>query len=130
MFCENAPGVAAADDQHADDVLAASERRHQARAIAGAQHNLIELVMGGILQIGDLDRLGLPEGERYVRLVQADVLASQCVDQLLIHAVSGPQVKLALRLVEHIDRAGFGAGELHRLGDDGLTARFAGQAWN
>ena len=41
------------------------------------------------------------------------------VDQLLVHAVGGAQAKFALLLVEHVDRAGLGAGELHRLGDDG-----------
>ena len=41
------------------------------------------------------------------------------VNQLLIHAVGGAQMKFALPIVEHIDRAGLGAGELHRLGDDG-----------
>ena len=41
------------------------------------------------------------------------------IDQLPIHAVGGAQVKFALPLVEDIDRAGFSAGELHRLGDDG-----------
>jgi hypothetical protein len=30
--------------------------------------------------------------------------------QLLIHAVGGAQMKFALRLVEDVDRTGFGAG--------------------
>ena len=47
------------------------------------------------------------------------MLPGERVDQLLIHAVSGAQMKLALPIVEDVDRAGLGAGELHRLGDDG-----------
>ena len=47
------------------------------------------------------------------------MLLRQRVDQLLIHAVGGAQMKFALQIVEDVDRAGFGAGELHRFGDDG-----------
>ena len=54
-----------------------------------------------------------------VRLVKADALLRQRVNQLLIHAIGGAQMKLALQIVEDIDRASLGAGELHRLGDDG-----------
>ena len=43
----------------------------------------------------------------------------QRVDQFLIHAVGGAQMKFALHIVEDVDRAGLGVGELHRLGDDG-----------
>ena len=43
----------------------------------------------------------------------------QRVDQLLIHAISGAQMKFALKIVEDVDRTGFGARELHRFGDDG-----------
>ena len=54
-----------------------------------------------------------------VRLIKANVLMGQRVNQLLIHAVGGAQMKFALHIVEDVDRAGLGAGELHRLGDDG-----------
>ena len=47
------------------------------------------------------------------------MLIVEYVDQLLIHAVSGAQVKFALRLVVHVDRAGVGAGERHCLCDNG-----------
>ena len=46
------------------------------------------------------------------------------VDQLLVHAIGGAQPKFALLLVEHVDRTGLGAGELHRLGDDGREHGF------
>ena len=59
------------------------------------------------------------EGFNHVRLIKANALMGERVDQLLIHAVSGTQVKFALPIVEHVDRAGLGAGQLHRLGDDG-----------
>ena len=43
----------------------------------------------------------------------------QRVDQFPVHAVGGAQMKFAPHLVEDVDRAGVGVGELHRLGDDG-----------
>ena len=58
------------------------------------------------------------EGLRDVRVVEADVPLRQCVNQLLIHAVGGAQMKFALAIVKDVDRAGLGAGELHCLGDD------------
>ena len=64
------------------------------------------------------------EGLRHVRVVKADAPLSQRVNQLLIHAVRGAQMKFASLIVEHIDRPSFGAGELHRLGDDGGEHRF------
>ena len=47
------------------------------------------------------------------------MLLRQRVDQLLIHAVGGAQMKFALPIIEDVDRASLGAGQLHRLGDDG-----------
>ena len=63
--------------------------------------------------------LALREGQFNVRLVKADVLTSQRVNQLLIHAIGGAQMKFALQIVEVVDRAGLGARQLHRLSDDG-----------
>ena len=59
------------------------------------------------------------EGLNHVRIVKADAPLGQRVNQLLIHAVGGAQMKFALLIIEHIDRASLGAGKLHRLGDDG-----------
>ena len=64
------------------------------------------------------------EGLHDVRFVKADALMRQRLDQLLIHAVRGAQMEFPRRFVEHVDRAGVGAGELHRLGDDGGEHRF------
>ncbi len=47
-------GRAAADHQHADDVVAAEQRRRQPRAETGAQADLVDLVGGLLAQIGDL----------------------------------------------------------------------------
>ena len=109
----------AADHQHADDIF---PRRSGAtnRARKPARRVISFIGRGGfLLQVGDLDRLALREGLRDVRLVEADVLTSQRVNQLLIHAVGGAQMKFALQLIEDVDRAGLGARELHRFGDDG-----------
>ena len=110
---------AAADHQHADDSSprssgATNRARKPARRVISLQSE-----GASSLQVGDLDRLALREGLRDVRLVEADVLLRQRVNQLLIHAVGGAQMKFALPIVEDVDRAGLGAGELHRLGDDG-----------
>ena len=111
---------AAADHQQADDILSAQQRRYQQRAETGAQGDLVDMAEeASSLQVGDLDRLALREGLSDVRLIKADVLLRQRVNQLLIHAVGGAQMKFALHIVEDIDRASLGAGELHRLGDDG-----------
>jgi hypothetical protein len=61
----------------------------------------------------------LCEGLRDVRLVKADALMSQRLNQLLIHAVCGVQMKFALPIIEHVNRASLGSGELYRLGNDG-----------
>jgi len=52
------------------------------------------------------------------------VPAHQRVDQILIHAAGRAQLELPAGVVEHIDRTGFGAGELHRLGDNGREHGF------
>ena len=112
-------GCFATHYQQADDIFPTKERRHQSRAIPGAQDDFVDRVGRLLPQVGDLDRLALRKRSANVRLVKADVAVRQRVDQFLIHAVGGAQVKFALHVVEDVDRAGFGAGELHRLGDDG-----------
>jgi hypothetical protein len=49
----------------------------------------------------------------------AEIMPKLLSEQLLIHAVSGAQMKFALKIVEDVDRTGFGARELHRFGNDG-----------
>ena len=41
------------------------------------------------------------------------------VNQALIHSISRAQTKFACLLIIAVDGASVGAGELHRLGDDG-----------
>ena len=69
-------------------------------------------------QVGHLDRLALCEGLHDVRLVKADALMRQRLNQLLIHAEGGAQTKFPLQIIEHVNRAGLGVGQLHGLGDD------------
>ena len=109
----------AADHQQADDIFPAQQRRHQPRAVTGAQGDLVEVERASSLKSATWIGSRLREGLRDVRIVKADVPLRERVNQLLIHAVSGAQMKFALRIVEDVDRAGLGAGELHRLGDDG-----------
>ena len=75
--------------------------------------------MASSLQVGDLDRLALREACAMFGSSRPICALRERVNQLLIHAVGGAQMKFALPIVEDIDRAGLGAGKLHRLGDDG-----------
>ena len=70
------------------------------------------------LKIRNLHRGPLRGGFRNRLLAEADPLLVELGDQLLAHAVRGPQMKLLGRRVQHIDRAGFGIGKLHRFGND------------
>ena len=119
VFCGKAPGVRRrTTSMPTTSSPRSSGATNRARKPA---RRMISLTAEGAssLQVGDLDRLALREGLSDVRLVKADALTSQRVNQLLIHAVGGAQMKFALQIVEDVDRSGLGAGELHRLGDDG-----------
>ena len=71
-----------------------------------------------VAQIGDLGRLA-PLGRLADRLGQVDVMIAHRRDQFLAHAVGGAQPEFLRQLIEHVDGAGFGVGELDGLGDDG-----------
>ena len=109
----------ATDHQQADDVFSTDERGHQPRAVTGTQCDLVQVRGRLLLQVGDLDQLAPCQDYRDVRFVDADIGMRERVNQLLIHAVGGAQMKLALLIVEDIDRSRLGAGELHCFGDDG-----------
>ena len=47
-------------------------------------------------QVGNLDWLALRESSSNVRLIEANALTGQRVNQLLIHPVGGTQLKFAL----------------------------------
>ena len=47
------------------------------------------------------------------------VLLERC-DQILAHAIDCAELEFAAGFVEHVDGAGVSAGQLHRLGDDGV----------
>ena len=69
--------------------------------------------------IGLRSRRGRPD----VRVAGADVPVGDRDDHLLAHAVGGAQLELLPRLVEHVDRAGVGARELHRAAARWWSAR-------
>ena len=66
---------------------------------------------------------------RFMRLVAADgrgnfgVHVADRRDHLLAHTEGGAELELAAAVVEHVDRAGLGAGNLCRLGDDRVEHR-------
>ena len=78
-----------ANHQHTDNIVPTQQRRHQSRAVTGAQGDLIQVRRGFLLQVGGLDRVALREGQCDIRFVKADVLTSQRGNQLLIHAIGG-----------------------------------------
>jgi hypothetical protein len=45
-------------------------------------------------------------------------------DQFLAQAIRCTKLELTAGFVEHVDGAGVGAGQLHRLGDDGIEYGF------
>jgi PAS domain S-box-containing protein len=47
------------------------------------------------------------------------MLVHHGIDQFALHAIRSTQLKPAVHVIEHIDRAGIGIGELHGLGGDG-----------
>ena len=71
VFCGKTPGVLAAHHQHADDIFATDQRRHQARPVAGAQGDLVEFGRGFLPQVGDLDRLALRHDRRDVGVTRS-----------------------------------------------------------
>ena len=105
----------APDHQRADDVVWAQQGNNQDAAIALAQDDLVE--RGGLVaNVGDLDWLALRCRRPNIRVAEADMPVGDRRDHGLAHAVGGMQAKLLALLVEHIDRAGVGARQLHCLG--------------
>ena len=118
----------AAHNQRADDLVGAEERHDQQRAKAGPHHH-IEYVGGRFAaHVGDLDGTPLRRRLSHTGVAQADVPLLDAGDQVLVHAVGRAQTELAIRIVEIVDRAGVGAGELHRLGDDRAQDRLRNRA--
>ena len=119
VFCGKAPGVRRrTTSMPTTSSPRSSGATNRARKPA---RRMISLMSRGASSLKSATWIGsrLREGLSDVRFVKADALLRQRVNQLLIHAVGGAQMKFALQLIEDIDRAGLGAGELHRLGDDG-----------
>ena len=104
------------------------ERRRQPRVVTGSQRNLINFVRCFLAQVRDLRWLALRHRERDIGLIETDVLLRQGVNQRLIHGVSGGEMELALDIVEDINGASVGIGDLHCFGHDGRGARFRDRA--
>ena len=112
-------GRLAPHHQRADDVVGTEQRHDQQRAEALAQVDLVDRRGRLVLDVGDLDRLALASRPADVGVAGADAPVGDRDDHLLAHAVGGAQPELLPRLVEHVDRAGVGARELHRALHDG-----------
>ena len=65
--------------------------------------------------------IGLRSGRRRpdMRVAGADAPVGDGDDHLVAHSVGSAELELLPRLVEHVDRAGVGARELHRALHDG-----------
>ena len=79
------------------------------------------------LQIGDLIRLS-PLRRRADGFGEVGVVLLDHGDHVRGHSVGRAHLELAVGLVEDVDRAGLGAGQLRRLGDDGVEHGLAGRA--
>ncbi len=96
---------AATNHQHPDDNFATQQRRHHPRAIAGEQDDLVEVRDGFFPQVGDLGWLPVRE-EGDGRIIKADVVLRQNINQPLIDSVGSAQAKFPCVLVESVDGAG------------------------
>ena len=108
-----------AHDEGADDAIGAQQRHDKQRRdspLAGRCR------WTGLR--GSLTRSGTCSGSRALRRDRRSqsrrgrMVCSRPPDELVAHAVGGAEPELLPQLAEHIDCAGVGHGELHRLGDD------------
>ena len=109
----------APDHKRADDLFGAEQRNEQQSAEAGANDNIerdrrIVSSISGIWIGMRRSMASLIAG-----LAEANMAISEFGDDRIGKSVGRAQAKLLLGIIEHIDRAGFGTGELCRLGDDG-----------
>ena len=72
-----------------------------------------------VAKVLNLHRLATGDCPVDGRLAEADMLVPQRRDHLLAHAIGGAQLQFRLLLVELVDCAGFGAGELDGPRHDG-----------
>ncbi len=107
----------ATDHQGSHHAIGGQQGDDQARAESQADDELV--CPRGRLKIGDL--LGfLPLRRHPHRLGEIGVVLLDDRKHALRHAERGAHLELPAELVEHIDHAGFGSGQLGRLGDDGV----------
>ena len=97
VFCGKAPGVRRRTTSR--PTISSPRSSGATNTARKPARRMISLTADGsfLLQVGDLDRLALREGLSDVRLIKADALLRQRVNQLLIHAVGGAQMKFALQ---------------------------------
>jgi hypothetical protein len=109
----------AADHQRADDPVGRKQRHDQQGAEAGAHHDVEHAGRRIVLHVGDLDRHALLRRLADRGLAEADMTIPDLGNDSLVHAIGRAQPEFLGGLVEYVDRAGLGAGELGRLGHDG-----------
>ena len=78
----------------------------------------------------NLDRHAPLDSVTDCTLAKADTAVPELAAIMRRQAVGRTQPEFLVGIVEHIDRACLGVGELGRLGDDGGQARFRGRASN
>jgi hypothetical protein len=108
----------AAHDQRADHLAGAQQRYQQPRPVAGAQDHVVHQRRRQLAQIGGLARLTRLDSPTAAE-ISACILRTAAIMSSLM-----PNVALSwnsrLGLIEDVDRARLGAGNLRRLGNDSV----------
>ena len=112
--------LAAPDDQRADDLVRPEQRNDQDAAIAGIEHDLLNVRGRSCAEIGQLDGRAAPRSVANPQIVQPDGLVGHRGNELVAHPIGRAQAELLSRAAEHIDRACIRARQLNRLGYDRL----------
>ena len=114
------PGRPPIDDEPADDVVLAQHRHRQQGPIARAQQRVAQTAPVDALlrDVRDLDRLAVLGHPPCRALTLADGRRPEQLHELVVEILRGQKVEFFPRLVELVDRARVGAGELVRAGDD------------
>ena len=118
MLLGNSPGCLAADHQRADDPVGGEQRHRQQGAEAGADDDVESERRRVVMNVRNLDRHALLGRLADRGLADAEMPIPDLGDDRLVHSVGRAQPEFLVGLVEHVDRAGLGAGKLRRLGDD------------
>ena len=109
----------AADNQRADHLAGSHERHQQPRTVAGTQNGVVRRRGWRLVQIGYLAGF-VPFGRQTDGCGNFGMHVPNARYQFIAHAECRAKLELPSVLIEDVNGASFGAGNLRRLGDDGI----------